>query len=195
MLGNGKEYRINACDSCLSKLVRDKLEGRRRGSRYPYFQKLSMRGEIIYWKEMEKFREELLEISDNLTNVPYPVATYFKGNLELGYSNANYEGHGISYSRTNERECYGVDDEGLFKGQGKPPFYMETISKEHFKEVEKGNPEFKNFRFLCGIGDVKDFDRIVHQHKGSTLVWKYSLDWKIGLAANAIENKKDLIIR
>ena len=172
--------------------VCDKLEGGEKGSEYPYFQKLGQKDGRICWDQMKELSDDILEISYELYSVPYPVATYFKGDLELRYKPADYLGRATFFSTKDgyTGNC-GIDDEGLFREriQG-----LEVIDRVYFKEVRKENPEFENFMFDVYPKNIGNPDRIVHQHKGATLIWKETLDKFQKYASDASLKVRNLVV-
>ena len=187
MMDNKSIYCVSGSTRHIFNLVSNELEGGKKGSKYPYFQKLSQGGGRVRWNQMKKLLDDINNVEKDLICVPFPIATYFKDNLEIGYREALRGGRSIKYSNQTD---YGIDNKGLFKLDRQK---SELEGRVHFKEVRKGHPDFENFIFSELPKNL--VSRIVHQHKGSALVWEDVLNTFKRFASDAKLKRRDLVVR
>src|SRR3989344_2585988 len=159
-------YCVSNTTRSIFKLVEQKLENGKSGSKYPIFTKLGEEKKIS-GKNLEKLMDEIRKIKSELfeAQISIPTLAYYKGKVELDYHSWGFEGgsfmstkdwkigldkKGIYHVRLNSDLNYSPTNEELVVMRKNFEIFPEIKeSKRYFKELRKNGPGEDVFEKLC----------------------------------------------
>lgn len=169
-------------------VVARELESGKPGSTFPHFQGLFDQEASIAVRDLQYLQYELSDIYSGLIPVPYPVASYWIGDVEIGFTAKRAENEPLYVF---ERDKFGIDDEGLYVVSGGEIF--EDISKSnkiHVFEQRRGQRYFGDFFFGAeGRFPPARVDRVVYVHKSALWVFEDTLS-KLSCIAEYAHTKR-----
>lgn len=172
-------------------VVARELENGKPGSTFPYFQRLFDQEASIAVRDLPYLQYELSDIYSGLIPVPYPVASYWAGNVEIGHI-AKRAGNGPLYVFVHDK--FGIDDEGLYVASGGELFDdVNESSKMHSAKQRRGQRYFRDFFFgVEGRFPPNKVDRVVYARKSALWVFENTLSELSGIAEYARAKRKPI---
>ncbi len=196
----GKESVLDVSGSTrdVGTVVARELENKKVGSKFPLFQKLFDQKASIAVRDLGHLAREISGVYRGLIPIPYPVASYWIEDLEIGYI-AKREGNGPLC--VFERDKFGIDDEGLYVARGGDLFDdVHESSKIHSAEQHRGQRYFRDFIFAAEgrfPQDMRRFpqdmiDRVTYANKSALLVFERTLSDLSRIAEYARDRRKPI---
>jgi len=188
IVGGKNVYCVSGSTRDIFQVVKDKLENGTSGSKFPLFQKLQ--SDRVHWNQVSKVIDELGEIQCKLTPIPYPVALFYIGDLEIDYRSMHLP-DGLITGLGGTNLDFGFDEKGLFKQYSN--LIRQPIDREYTLEVTRDNPDFKHYLFNDLWGNENAVDRIVHGFKSAGYVYESTIHSLYDIAHNASIQRKSII--